>query len=79
MAERLSASVWSGLLLLLTAAAVLGSLAVAFGMSRGSAIVAAGLWALNFHGIEMPLLWISGRTALLVTTFERTSTARSGG
>ena len=59
----------TNLALLLAAAAVLGSLAVALGMSRGSAIVAAALWTLNFHGIEMSLLWISGRTALLVTLF----------
>ena len=59
----------TNLLLLLAAAAALGSLAIALGMSRGSAIVAAALWTLNFHGIEMSLLWISGRTALLVTLF----------
>ena len=55
----------TNLVLLLAAAAVLGSLAVAIGMSRGSALVAAALWSLNFHGINMSLLWISGRTSLL--------------
>ena len=47
--------------LLLAAAAPLRSLAVALGMSRGS--------ALAVHGINMSLLWISGRTSLLATLF----------
>ena len=40
----------TNLVLLLAAAAALGSLAVALGMSRGSAIVAVALWTLNFMG-----------------------------
>ena len=59
----------TNLVLLLTAAAVLGSLAVALGMSRGAALVVAALWSLNSHGINMSLLWISGRTSLLMTLF----------
>ncbi len=57
----------TNLALLLAAAAVLGSLAVTLGMTRGSALVAAALWSLSFHGVNMSLLWISGRTALLAT------------
>ena len=59
----------TNLAFLLAAAAVLGSLAVALGMTRGSALVAVALWTLSFHGINMSLLWISGRTALLATLF----------
>jgi hypothetical protein len=33
----------------------------------GAAALAASLWLLNFHGINMAVLWISGRTALLLT------------
>ena len=55
--------------LLLCAAAALASLAVALGMSWGGALVAAALWSLNFHGIDMALLWISGRTSLLLALF----------
>ena len=39
------------------------------GMPSGAALLAAAFWSLNFHGIRMSLLWISGRTALLVTLF----------
>ena len=59
----------TNLAFLLAAAAALGSLAVALGMTRGSALVAAALWSLSFHGINMSLLWISGRTALLAVLF----------
>ena len=34
-----------------------------------AALFAAGLWALNFHGIGMALTWISGRTSLLASLF----------
>jgi hypothetical protein len=34
-----------------------------------SAVFAAALWAFNFHGINAAVLWISGRTALLLTLF----------
>ena len=59
----------TNLAFLLAAAAVLRSLAVTLGMTPGSALVAAALWSLSFHGINMSLLWISGRTALLATLF----------
>ena len=41
-------------------------LAVAFGLHRVTGLIAAALWSLNFHGINMAVLWISGRTALLL-------------
>ncbi len=59
----------TNLVLLLAATAVLANLALALKMTRGSALVAAALWSLSFHGINMSLLWISGRTALLATLF----------
>ncbi len=34
-----------------------------------AALFAAALWAFNFHGINAAVLWISGRTALLLTLF----------
>jgi hypothetical protein len=32
-------------------------------------LFAVGVWLFNFHGISMALLWISGRTALLLALF----------
>jgi hypothetical protein len=55
-------------LVLLTVVAI-RSLAVSVGLSTATATVAAALWALNFHGINGSVLWISGRTSLLVTLF----------
>ena len=34
------------------------------GLSAIAAVVAAAIWALNFHGIHMAVLWLSGRTEL---------------
>lgn len=36
-------------------------------LPRGAAIVAAALWLLNPHGINTAILWMSGRTELLLT------------
>jgi hypothetical protein len=44
-------------------------LAQALSFSRPAALFCAALWAFNFHGINAAVLWISGRTALLVTLF----------
>ncbi len=59
----------TNLLLMLAAAAALFSLTRASGQSPGTALTAAGLWALNPHSIPMAVLWISGRTSLLLTLF----------
>jgi hypothetical protein len=32
-------------------------------------LAAAGVWLFNFHAVNMALLWLSGRTSLLVTLF----------
>ena len=34
-----------------------------------AALVAVSVWLFNFHGVNMALLWLSGRTSLLVTLF----------
>jgi hypothetical protein len=44
-------------------------LARRLGLPRDTALVAAAVWAFNFHGINMGVLWLSGRTSLLVTFF----------
>ncbi len=41
----------------------------AMGLAPGAAGVAASLWALNWHGVAMAVLWISGRTALVLLVF----------
>jgi hypothetical protein len=51
---------------------VLGASALAFlgtmlGLRAAPAIVGAGVWALNFHAVNMAVLWLSGRTALCVS------------
>jgi hypothetical protein len=38
-------------------------------LSQGTALLAAALWVFNWHGINMAVLWISGRTALLLVLF----------
>jgi hypothetical protein len=42
-------------------------LARASRLPRGAAVLASALWLLNLQGIRMAVLWISGRTALLLT------------
>jgi hypothetical protein len=51
----------------LSAAMLMYALARRFGLPGGASLLAAGVWAFNFHGINMALLWISGRTTLMVT------------
>jgi hypothetical protein len=38
-------------------------------LPAGASVLAAGVWLLNIHGINMAVLWISGRTALFLTLF----------
>lgn len=56
----------TNLLLLAACAAGVWRLAAALGLPPSGRIVAASVWSLNFHGINLALLWISGRTALLL-------------
>jgi hypothetical protein len=60
---------WTNLLLASGCAAALWRLARVLGLPRGAAVLAAAVWILNFHGISMAVLWLSGRTALLLVLF----------
>jgi hypothetical protein len=59
----------TNLLLGLACAAAIFALARALGMAAWAALLAAALWAFNFHGINMAIIWLSGRTSLLATLF----------
>ena len=50
-------------------AALVFALGRSLGLRTGASIFAASVWAFNFHGINMGILWVSGRTALLLTMF----------
>jgi hypothetical protein len=60
---------WTNLALVLSCAAALAVLAMTLGVSARAALVAAVLWTINPHGINMAILWLSGRTATLLTLF----------
>ena len=59
----------TNLLLVLANTALLYALARRLMLPRGAGVLAAAVWAFNFHGINAALLWISGRTALLLVLF----------
>jgi hypothetical protein len=59
----------TNLALLLACVVVIVRLLYDAGIRREVAIASGMLWALNFHGINMSVLWISGRTALLAALF----------
>src|SRR5918994_2309913 len=50
------------------AVAIFG-LARALGLPAWAAVLAAAIWAFNFHGINMAVAWLSGRTSLFATLF----------
>jgi hypothetical protein len=56
----------TNLVLLLLGAGALAYLAASLGLRPAMAVVTAGVWALNFHAVNMAVLWLSGRTALCV-------------
>jgi hypothetical protein len=58
----------TNLLIALTCAFLVYQIARALELGSASWLAAA-VWLFNFHGINMALLWISGRTSLLVTMF----------
>lgn len=41
----------------------------ALGLAAWAALLASAVWAFNFHGINMAVVWLSGRTSLLATLF----------
>jgi hypothetical protein len=59
----------TNLVLGLACAASVFALGRALGLAAWAALVATAVWAFNFHGINMALLWFSGRTSLLGTLF----------
>ena len=56
----------TNLILLLLGACALAYVATSIGLRATTAVVVAGVWALNFHAVNMAVLWLSGRTALCV-------------
>jgi hypothetical protein len=59
----------TNLLLLIACAALLAALVRRLGLPVAAAVLAAGVFAFNFHGVNMALLWLSGRTSLLALCF----------
>jgi hypothetical protein len=59
----------TNLALLLIDAALLGALARRLGLPAAAAVLAAAVFTLNFHGVNMAVLWLSGRTSLLALLF----------
>jgi hypothetical protein len=52
--------------LALGCAAAIVALGRSLGLTGGASAAMAALWLLNFHGIRTAVLWVSGRTALVV-------------
>jgi hypothetical protein len=74
----IDAALWGGnplgygitnLALCLGVAAALLLFARQLGLPAPAALLAASVWMLNFHAINMAVLWLSGRTALLAALF----------
>jgi len=59
----------TNLLLGLACAAAIYQLSRAIGLASWAALAGTALWAFNFHGINMAIAWLSGRTSLLGTLF----------
>jgi hypothetical protein len=60
-------------LLLVADAGLLFVLARRLTLPPEAALFASAVWIFNFHGINMALLWMSGRTALLLCLFAQAS------
>lgn len=59
----------TNLLVFAGCAVLLYQLGRRFTLPPAAALLATAVWAFNFHGVNMALLWLSGRTSLLVTFF----------
>jgi len=59
----------TNLVLLVSDAGLLFVLARRLSLPSSAALFASAAWMFNFHGINMGLLWTSGRTALLLCLF----------
>lgn len=55
--------------LALGSAAAIFALLVALGLPSWAALLGTATWAFNFHGINMAVAWLSGRTSLFGTLF----------
>ena len=53
----------------LACAVAIYHLARTLGLASWAAVAATAVWAFNFHGINMAIAWMSGRTSLLGTLF----------
>ena len=59
----------TNLLLVIADAALLFALARRVDLPAAASLATVGVWVLNFHAVNMSLLWLSGRTALLAALF----------
>jgi hypothetical protein len=59
----------TNLALAVATAGVIAWLIFRLGLGAGPAVLGSAVWILNFHGINMAILWTSGRTSLLGTLF----------
>jgi len=59
----------TNLALALACAASLFAVTREFGVPPAGALLASALWLLNPHGLNTAIIWISGRTSLLLTMF----------
>ena len=64
---------FTNLMLLVADAGLLFALARRLSLSSAASLFAVAAWMFNFHGINMALLWLSGRTALLLCLFSTTA------
>jgi hypothetical protein len=60
---------WTNLALYVFCALAVALLALALGLPPSIALLAAFLWSTNPHGVNMAIVWVSGRTATLLTLF----------
>ena len=59
----------TNLFLALSCAAAIYALGIALRLPAWAALLGAAIWAFNFHGINMAVAWLSGRTSLFATLF----------
>ncbi len=59
----------TNLALLVACLIAIAGLARALDLPPGAALAAGAIWALNFQGINMAVVWTSGRTALVLVLF----------
>jgi hypothetical protein len=60
---------WTNLALYILCVGAVAALALSIDLPRPVAVWSAFLWAVNPHGVNMAILWLSGRTALLLACF----------